>query len=187
MRTIEKAGAGGKKARVTRKVSDDVAPLSITSLLDVLTIVLVFLIKNVSMEAQKLSVPENMVFPTTMTTKALEDNMGTTVIKIYPDRILVGVESAYFGTPIELLQNPQKRADLNDYLSRLSEAIEKETYEGQPRDACLLVQADEAITSQVITAVVEIGTGSYYKYVYFSTLQDSNWLAHQNNNVQAQQ
>jgi len=23
---------------------------------------------------------------------------------------------------------------------------------------------------------VEIGTGSYYKYVYFSTLKDSNWL-----------
>ena len=39
-----------------------------------------------------------------------------------------------------------------------------------------LVQADEAITAQVITAIVEIGTGSYYKYVYFSTLKDSNWL-----------
>lgn len=173
MKILEKAQAGGKKARVTRKVSDDIKPLSITSLLDVLTIVLVFLIKNVSMEAQKLTVPDKMTFPTTMTVENLEENMGTTVIKIYPDRILVGVENAYFGTPLELLQDPQKRSDLNDYLSRLSDVIEKDENKGE---ACLLVQADEAITAQVITAIVEIGTGSYYKYVYFSTLKDSNWL-----------
>ena len=68
---------------------------------------------------------------------------------------------------------PKKRADLHEFLSRLSLEIEEDENRGEP---CLLVQADEAITAQVITAIVEIGTGSYYKYVYFSTLKDSNWL-----------
>ena len=173
MRILEKASAGGKKARVTRRIVDEVQPLSITSLLDILTIVLVFLIKNVSLDAHKLTVPDMMTFATTMTVERLEQNMGTTVIKIYPDRILVGVDNVYFGTPMELLQDPKKRTDLHDYLSRLSEVIEEDESKGE---ACLLVQADDAITAQVITAIVEIGTGSYYKYVYFSTLKDSNWL-----------
>jgi biopolymer transport protein ExbD len=176
MQILEKASAGGKKARVTRRIAEEEAGLSITSLLDILTIVLVFLIKNVSMDAQKLTVPDQMIFPTTMTAESLEQNMGTTVIKVYPDRILVGVENVYFGTPQELLQDPQKRADLNDYLTRLSEVIEEDESKGE---ACLLVQADETIPAQYITAIVEIGTGSYYKYVYFSTLLDSNWLVNE--------
>jgi len=173
MRILEKASASGKKARVTRRISDEVQPLSITSLLDILTIVLVFLIKNVSMDAHKLTVPDNMHFPTTMTVEHLEQNMGTTVIKIYPDQILVGVDNIRFGTPMELLQDPKKRTDLHEYLSRSSLEIEQDKGKGE---ACLLVQADEVITTQVITEVVKIGTGSYYKYIYFSTLKDSNWL-----------
>jgi len=173
MRILEKASASGKKARVTRRISDEVQALSITSLLDILTIVLVFLIKNISLDAQKLTVPKNMTFPTTMTVESLEQNMGTTVIKVYPDQILVGVDNIYFGKPEDLLMEPKKRADLHEFLSRLSLEIEEDENRGEP---CLLVQADEAITAQVITAIVEIGTGSYYKYVYFSTLKDSNWL-----------
>ena len=107
MRILEKASASGKKARVTRRISDEVQALSITSLLDILTIVLVFLIKNISLDAQKLTVPKNMTFPTTMTVESLEQNMGTTVIKVYPDQILVGVDNIYFGKPEDLLMEPK--------------------------------------------------------------------------------
>lgn len=173
MRLIDTAKSSGKETRRTRRISKELAPLSITSLLDALTILLVFLIKNVSMEAQRLTVPENMVFPTTMSTEQLENNMGTTIVKVYTDRILIGMDNIYFGTPHELLQDPKKRSDLFEYLKIQSDLIEKDPEKNQ---ACLLVQADELIPAQVITAIVEIGTGSYYKFIYFSTLKDSEWL-----------
>jgi hypothetical protein len=84
---------GSKEIRRTRRKFDDAAGLSITSLLDVLTIILVFLIKNVSMEAQKVSIPDNMYFPTTITNEKLIENAGTMVVKMYPYQILVGTES----------------------------------------------------------------------------------------------
>lgn len=173
MKIKDKARASGREGRKTRSVKADIKPLSITSLLDVLTIILVFLIKNVSMEAQKLTVPDRMVFPTTMSAEQLEDNMGTTVVRVYPDRILVGLDNVYFGTPRQLLTDPQKRTDLFDYLKIQTDMIEKDPLKNQ---ACLLVQADEIIPTEVITAIVEIGTQSYYKYVYFSTLKDTQWL-----------
>lgn len=173
MNIKDKAKSSGKEVRRTRKIAADIKPLSITSLLDVLTIVLVFLIQNVSMEAQKLTVPDRMVFPTTMSAEQLEENMGTTIVKVYPDRILVGLDNTYFGTPRQLLTDPQKRADFNEFLKIQSDMIEKDPLKNQ---ACLLVQADEIIPTEVITAIVEVGTGSYYKYVYFSTLKDSQWL-----------
>jgi biopolymer transport protein ExbD len=52
------------RRQVRRKVQDS-KQLSITSLLDVLTIILVFLIKNVSMEAVKISELADMIYPTT--------------------------------------------------------------------------------------------------------------------------
>ncbi|MDZ4120848.1 MAG: hypothetical protein U1C33_00395, partial [Candidatus Cloacimonadaceae bacterium] len=57
-----KTSAGKRK---TRKNFEEAKQLSITSLLDILTIILVFLIKNVSMEAAALSAPDDMRFPTT--------------------------------------------------------------------------------------------------------------------------
>ena len=173
MKIIDKAKSTGREVRRTRKIAAEIKPLSITSLLDVLTIVLAFMIKNVSMEAQKITIPERMVFPTTMSADQLEESMGTTVVKVYPDRILLGLESAYFGTPLQLLTDVQKRKDLNEYLELQSNQIEKHADKNQ---ACLLVQADEVIPTEVITAIVEVGTGSYYKYIYFSTLKDSQWL-----------
>lgn len=172
MKAIEKSSSS-KQGRKTRRISKDLAPLSITSLLDALTIILVFLIKNVSMEVQKFSVPDKMVFPATMSLEKLQDNMGTTIIRVYPDRILVGIDNILFGSPQELLQDPQKRSDLYEYLKIQTEQIEKDAEKNQ---ACLLVQADEIITTAVITAIVDIGTNSYYKYIYFSTLLDSEWL-----------
>jgi hypothetical protein len=84
MKIIDKAKSTGREVRRTRKIAAEIKPLSITSLLDVLTIVLAFMIKNVSMEAQKITIPERMVFPTTMSADQLEESMGTTVVKVYP-------------------------------------------------------------------------------------------------------
>ena len=173
MDILNKLSSSDKENRRVRKVKKATKQLSITSLLDALTIILVFLIKNVSMDAQRLTVPENMQFPTTMITEELTEQMDPTVVKVYPDRILIGKDNDFFGTPQQLLSDETKRAAIYEYMQIQSKSIEEHPTKNV---ACLLVQADESIESQVITAIVEVGTQSYYKFIYFSTLQDTQWL-----------
>ena len=49
-------------ARKTRKYSEDV-PFSLTSMMDMMTIILVFLIKNLDAEGQLITQAENLVLP----------------------------------------------------------------------------------------------------------------------------
>lgn len=173
MNVLSKLSSSDKENRRVRIVREAAKPLSITSLLDALTIILVFLIKNVSMDAQRLTVPENMQFPSTMVTEQLTEQMDPTVVKIYPDRILIGKDNDFFGTPQQLLTDTQKRAAIFEYMSIQSKSIEENPIKNV---ACLLIQADQSIESRVITAMVEVATQSYYKFIYFSTLQDTQWL-----------
>jgi len=173
MNILNKLHSSDKENRRVRIVKEAAKPISITSLLDALTIILVFLIKNVSMDAQRLTVPENMQFPTTMITEQLTEQMDPTVVKVYPDRILIGKDNDFFGTPEQLLMDETKRAAIYEYMKIQSQSIEEHPTKNV---ACLLVQADESIESRVITAIVEVGTQSYYKFIYFSTLQDTQWL-----------
>ena len=50
-------------ARKTRKYSEDV-PFSLTSMMDMMTIILVFMIKNMDAEGQLLTQAENLILPT---------------------------------------------------------------------------------------------------------------------------
>ena len=61
--------------------------LSIISLVDILTILLVFLLANVSVEGQKFSQPNRMTFPVSMKKRDLLEKKGTMVVQLYPDRI----------------------------------------------------------------------------------------------------
>ena len=164
---------GSKEIRRTRRKFDDAAGLSITSLLDVLTIILVFLIKNVSMEAQKVSIPDNMYFPTTITNEKLIENAGTMVVKMYPNQILVGTESIPFGTLEDILTDEAKRQHIFDYLQLEANKIWERETDNKP---CLLIQADEQIPCQYVSEMVKIGTQSSYQYIYFSTLNDPEWF-----------
>lgn len=176
MQFLNKAQSSDKQVRRVRKKFDEMKGLSITSLLDALTIILVFLIKNVSMEAQKIAVPDNMKFPTTMYTDQLTETMGTTIVKMYPDRILIGQDNTYFGTPQELIADIKKRETIFEYLKIQSQLIEADETQSE---TCLLVQADESLETRYITAIVEVGTAAFYKNVYFSTLRDTEWLKNQ--------
>ena len=49
-------------ARKTRKFSEDV-PFSLTSMMDMMTIILVFMIKNLDAEGQLLTQAENLILP----------------------------------------------------------------------------------------------------------------------------
>jgi biopolymer transport protein ExbD len=164
--------------RRVRKKFYDTATISITSLLDVLTIILVFLIKNVSMEAQKLTVPENMSLPTTITNQELIDNGLTVLVKLYSDnRVLIGTDNLPAGTLKDLVENPRTREVIYNYMQNEANQITAmNTKRGTNYQPCLLIQADKKILCQYITQLVKIGAGASFANIYFSTLQDENWL-----------
>ena len=162
-----------------RKVEEK--KLSITSLLDVLTIILVFLIKNVSSEAARVSEEKGMVYPTTITNDALLKNAATTPIKIFRDRVLVGTAALEVGKPGDVVSNADKRALLKNYLDREVADIVKNV----SQEPCLVIQADNVIPCSIISEIVLMGTNAGYTYVYFATLEDAAWL--QNYNVSSNQ
>ncbi len=164
------------KRKVRRKFETHVG-LSITSLLDILTILLVFLIKNVSIEAQKVTSPDNMRLPTTITNQELLQSGLTVVVKMYPDRILVGIDNLPVGSLRQLVEDKNTRETIYNYLKHEASQIEtrnkKDKTDFQP---CLLIQADKQIVCQYITQMVKIGAGAAFANIYFSTLQNENWL-----------
>lgn len=174
MQLQDKVSSSDKiKKRVRRKV-EDVKGLSITSLLDVLTIILVFLIKNVSFESVKISSEKDIRYPTTITNDLLREKAEATPVKIFTDRIILGNESLNFGSPKDLLENPEKRKAIFQFLEMEATAI----YNNNSSDveACLIVQADNNIQCEYVSELVKIGTSVGYTHIYFATLEDPDWL-----------
>ncbi len=164
--------------RKIRHKFEDVPALSITSLVDVLTILLVFLIQNVSMEGQKITMPNNMRFPVTMTKPDLQNESGTTVLQVYPNRILIGELGTEFGSLQDFRSNPKKRVELLSYLRyTASETLKNKDEYGNPiTQTALLIQADRSIPCFYITELVKLGTSSSFDFIYFATLLDQEWL-----------
>ena len=65
-------------ARKTRKYSEDV-PFSLTSMMDMMTIILVFMIKNMDAEGQLLTQAENLILPIS-TSKIQPKEVSLTVV-----------------------------------------------------------------------------------------------------------
>jgi biopolymer transport protein ExbD len=169
--------AQGLSMRKVRRKFFDTAFLSITSLLDILTIILVFLIKNVSMEAQRMTVPENMTLPTTITNQELIDNGLTVLVKMYPDKILIGTDNIPAGNLQQLVEDASIREVIYNFMKNEANQIRiLNERRGTNYEPCLLIQADKSIPCQYITQIVKIGAGASFANVYFSTLQDQNWL-----------
>jgi biopolymer transport protein ExbD len=163
--------------RKVRRKFEDAAFLSITSLLDILTIILVFLVKNVSMESQRLTVPENMSLPTTITNQELIDNGLTVLVKMYPDKILIGTDNIEVGNLQQLVEDVKIREMIYNFMINEAGQIQVlNKQRGTRYEPCLLIQADKQIPCQYITQMVKIGAGASFANIYFSTLQDENWL-----------
>lgn len=162
---------GGQEShrKVRRKVQGS-KRLNITSLTDVLTILLVFLIKNVSMEVQKVTVPQNMTLPTTITNNELAKRATTVTLKVFPDKILLGTDNINVGKLEDLVANEKTRKDLLEFLKDQSDRIRQADPQAEP---CLLIQADRTILCQYITEIVSVGATSSFSNIYFSTIQGS--------------
>ena len=66
-------------ARKSRKYSEDV-PFSITSMMDMMTIILVFMIKNMDAEGQLLTQAENLVLPVSVSKEKPPEEAPLTVV-----------------------------------------------------------------------------------------------------------
>ena len=171
--------------RRVRKKFDETVGLSITSLLDVLTILLVFMIKNVSMESERLTAPESMRLPTTITNQELLDNGLTVIVKMYPTQVLIGSDNLHVGTLKQLVEDEKTRevifAFMQNEAAKITEINKKRGTDYKP---CLLIQADKEIICQYITQMVKIGAGASFADIYFTTLKDENWLQNSATRIQ---
>ena len=163
---VNRSSTGGP--RKARGKIDKVKSLNITSLVDILTILLVFLIKNVSIDAARLTVPDNMMLPTTVFTEEIERSGKAVTLKVYPDQILIGSDNTYVGTPEEFMTEQDIRSRLLAFLNEQSASVTAQNPDVSP---LLLVQADTSILCRYITDLVALGATAGFTGIYFSTLK----------------
>jgi biopolymer transport protein ExbD len=159
---------GRETNRKIRKRVKKANKLNITSLTDVLTILLVFLIKNVSMEVQRVTVPPNMKFPTTMTSEELQKDADTVIMKVYPDKILLGSDNINVGSLEDLISNEKTRKNILLFLTDQTSKIRANNPQAIP---VLMIQADDRVLCNYISEIVNVSVASRFTNIYFSTLK----------------
>jgi biopolymer transport protein ExbD len=160
-------GGGGKFKN--RKRGNKTKDLNITSLIDILTILLVFMIKNISMDSTQKNAPEGMLLPTTITTNDLIESGKAVYLKIYPDKILYGVESIEVGSLQDFLNKPDIRNSLLRLLQMEARAIT--SLNNKP---CLLIQADKELPCRYITEFIIFSAKASFANIYFSAIHTDN-------------
>ena len=148
-----------------RKRGNKTKDLNITSLIDILTILLVFMIKNISMDSTQKNSPEGMLLPTTITTNELIESGKAVYLKIYPDKILYGTESINVGSMEDFLGRTEIRNSLLKLLQMESKAIT--SLNSKP---CLLIQADKEVPCRYITEFIKFSAQASFANIYFSTI-----------------
>ncbi|MCK4653599.1 MAG: biopolymer transporter ExbD [Candidatus Cloacimonetes bacterium] len=154
-------GSGFERRKKGNKTKD----LNITSLIDILTILLVFMIKNISMDATQKNQPEGMLLPTTITRNELIESGKAVFVKIYTDKILYGAENI----PVGSLQDFITRQDTRQSLLRIlqMEARSITSVNSQP---CLLILADKELPCRYITEFIKFSAQAAFANIYFSTI-----------------
>jgi biopolymer transport protein ExbD len=163
---VNRAASGGP--RKARGKIQKVRSLNITSLIDILTILLVFLIKNVSLDAERLTVPDQMALPSSIVAEELEKSGRSVVLKVFTDQILLGSENMYVGTPDDFMTDTDVRNQLLQFMREQSAQIVAQNPDSLP---LLLIQADETIQCRYITDIVALGADADFANIYFSTVR----------------
>ncbi len=177
------SGTSGREAKKKHPKSKEI---NITSLIDILTILLVFLIKNVSMEAQKVQQPEGMKLPSTSTKEALIENGNTVLIKVYDNQILFGTSNTkvipdekmvgYEGRELEVFMNDEDtRTAMKGLLQAQAKEIKAANAEAIP---AILIQADDKVLCRYITEIIVLCANSEFSHIYFSSMHDPQIKEH---------
>jgi biopolymer transport protein ExbD len=151
--------------RTSRSSGNKTKDLNITSLIDILTILLVFMIKNISMDSAQKEAPEGMLLPTTITKNDLIESGQAVIVKIYTDKILYGKDNVPVGSLQDFVTNQNIRQTLLGLLKYEGNAIASQ--DGKP---CLLIQADKELQCRYITEFIRFSAQAAFANIYFSTV-----------------
>ncbi len=151
--------------RLKKHKSSKVKDLNITSLIDILTILLVFIIKNVSMDVSEKNVPKGMLLPTTVTKNVLIESGQTILVKIYPDQILYGKENIPVGSLQDFIGDVNVRTTLLRFMKLEAEKIKENDHL-----PCLLIQGDKNLDCKYITEFIKFSAQASFANIYFSTI-----------------
>ncbi len=124
------------------------------------------------MEAVKISELPDMQYPTTVTVDKLMDDALVTPVKLYLDRVLLGLDNQLLGTPEQLIEDVNTRSVMLDFFRSEMTEIPEDKWD----QACLIVQADSDLPCAFITEIVRVGTNTGYQNIYFATLEEADWL-----------
>ena len=161
--------SAGSSGFTKRKRGNKTGDLNITSLIDILTILLVFMIKNISMDASQKNAPEGMLLPTTITKNELIESGKAVFVKIYTDKILYGAENIPVGSLQDFISSQDTRQSLLWLLKMEAKSIMAK--HSQP---CLLIQADKDLPCRYITEFIKFSAQASFANIYFSTIHSEN-------------
>lgn len=163
---------GPRKARRTLPKAKE---LNITSLIDILTILLVFLLKNISMEVQKLELKEKMKLPESSLNEKelLAKYKGQLVtVQLFSDKIwydgITGITSMSVQYPVTKGANNTVFFDPR-FLSALKD--DQRIIEEQQLVPALLIQADKKLPCEHVKNLLVYATSqAQFGNIFFATI-----------------
>lgn len=157
-------------ARKTRKYSEDV-PFSLTSMMDMMTIILVFMIKNLDAEGQLLTQAENLILP--ISTSKIQPKTVSLTVVVDANYVIADNEQVV-PTADVLAQEDLLVAKLDEILKD-RRAIEQEhaLKMGLPADEAgnIIVQIDKNIPYDAMYKVMATCGFSGYTNIAFAVME----------------
>jgi biopolymer transport protein ExbD len=131
-------------ARRTRKYADDV-PFSITSMMDMMTIILVFMIKNMEAEGQLLTQAENLILP--VSTSKLQPTEVSLTVVIDKEYVVVDNEKVVPTSDVLAQEDLCVQPVLTTLYGKRKAEVDQHLRQGQPADEAgsVVVQIDKNI------------------------------------------
>lgn len=126
------------------------------------------MIKNVSMDAQKLIIPEGMDIPKTYTKEQVLEKGNVVLVKLYENQILVGSDSQFAGTPEDFIKREKTRKVLLKLLESEADVIKANNSEAIP---CLMIQADKNVKCKYLTQLILAGAKASFSNIYLSSTE----------------
>jgi len=155
-------------ARKTRKFGNSDGGLSLTSMMDMMTIVLVFLIKQVDSEGQLITAAENLVLPLSTSMKTPKEVNLTVVVDA--DYVLVDNQKI-IETSVVAAQDSLMVPAMNEILTEKREAEKLHALQkGESADEAgsIIVQLDKNMSYDVMYKVMATCGFSGYSNVAFA-------------------
>lgn len=162
------------------KKESQIKALSIVSLIDIMTILLVFLIKNVTSEAYRSTVPAGMKVPSINRDYDPLEHDAAAIVTVFPDSILVGEQAVSYGRIDALEKDTESKSRLLIYLKNKVADVEKKNKtvaDSLQVEPVMLIRADKSIPCHFISELVRLGTTVEFKSIYFANAEDSQWMS----------